>query len=622
MKIKINILTIGMAVSAVLTIVGCSKFLDVVPSEFHKEENVFEDIKQAEKEVTKLYDNLPIYFDANGGSNNILSPSSDETYHNWDQSNARLYEQGAWNPVTNPLGNWEETYQNVRIAYHFLENIDQVPVLNDAQRERYLTVVIPRYKCEVKFLLAFYYFELFKRYGAVPLIDRHYSVLDMDEVLRKDRRPVDEVVNFIVKLCDEAASGLPLSYEDDLSEYGRATKGAALALKAKTLLYAASPLFNGGELDGEGITVNGQDVKTTLLAVKNSDGTALFPQQYDKEKWKKAADAAKEVIDLGMYSLHSIQQELFYIRNRTEVIWHKQIGSRTAGSWDAKLMPNGTDYGSQGSLSVTNAFVDSYEMKNGLPIDDPRSGYVRDAWTDTTMNVFRNQKWQKVDVRIRSLYHNRDPRMYTDIYFNGQPLLHRNVITEYVTNLGNNNDGWGGKTGQNTRTGYYVQKTVAPTQDPKNKAISNMRNGIYIRLAEVYLWYAEAMNEYLDAPSQDVYVAINQVRKRVGMPELPISSRAEDLTKAGMRTRIRNERKIELFTEGHRFFDIRRWLIAHTDECTELIGLNINASGESFYKPTAFKNGKRVFTINHYLMPLPTAEVMKAPGVLIQNYGW
>jgi hypothetical protein len=328
-----------------------------------------------------------------------------------------------------------------------------------------------------------------------------------------------------------------------------------------------------------------------------------------------------DVINLGQYNLHPVQQELFYKRNFTEVIFHKQ-GKSYGASWDRNLMPNGTDYGASGSLSMTNAMINSYEMDNGLPVDDPHSGYNPDIWIDTTMRVFRDRTWKTANVRIRGMYHHRDPRFYTDVYFNGMPLLHRNVITEFVTNAGSNNDGWGNKTGQNTRTGYYVQKWVDPTQNPKDRPNSNMRNFPIFRLADVYLWYAEAMNEFLPAPSGDVYHYINEVRNRVKMPALPVAGRAEDLTKQGMRRRIHNERKIELAMEGHRFFDTRRWLIAHTPECTQLMGLNINGGGADFYKPTPVRTGARVFNIYHYLMPIPTVEITKAPGVLVQNYGW
>ena len=610
-------------IALVVMATSCSKYLDIVPKEFHQESDLFADIKQAEKEIAVLYSRLPWDHNASvGASGMTMATASDEAVHNWTSAtHALLYMRGGWNPSNNPLGNYNSTYEQIRIAYRFLENVDQVPILDDRLYDSYKNEIIPRYKAEVKFLIAFYYFELFKRYGAVPIIDRVYTIEENDLLLVLDRRPVDEVVNFIVNLCDEAALGLPLDYANDPRELGRATKGAALALKAKTLLYAASPLFNGGEQDGQSINVDVQSVKNTLLSLQNNDGTSLFSQVYDHEKWKIAADAAWDVITLDQYNLHDTQAELFYDRDYEEVIFWKQGGG--SSGWEIPLMPNGTDIGGSGALSLIQNFVDSYEMKNGLPINDPASGYDERSWIDTTMRVYRNRTWQTVRVTIRSMYHNRDPRFYTDVYFNGMPLLHRNVITEFVqgSSPGTAHDGWA-KSGQSTYTGYYSQKWVNPQQTPASQRTTSYRNFPLIRLADVYLWYAEAMNEYLDQPNNDVYNHINLVRNRVGMPNLPIAGRAEDLTKEGMRTRIRNERKIELAMEGQRFFDIRRWLIAHTPECTEFNGLDVNRSGEAFYTRKEVLGGKRPFYIQHYLMPIPAEEINKAPDAIKQNYGW
>ncbi len=610
-------------IALALTATSCAKYLDIVPKEFHQESDLFSDIKQAEKEVAVLYNRLPWDHNASiGASGMTMAAGSDEAVHNWTSATAALlYLRGGWNPANNPLGNYNETYEQVRIAYRFLENVDNVPILDDRLKYSYQNEIIPRYKAEVKFLIAFYYFELFKRYGAIPIIDRFYTIVENDVLIQKDRRPTNEVVEFIVNLCDEAALGLPLNYENDPRELGRATKGAALALKAKTLLYAASPLFNGGELDGQSIAVNGEPIKNTLLGVKNTDGTPLFNQQYDREKWRIAADAAMDVINLGEYSLRSVQRELFYNRDFEEMIFWKQGGG--ASGWDVPLMPNGTDIGGSGALSLTQNTIDSYEMKNGLPIDDPNSGYDEDSWQTVSMPVYRNRTWQNVNVTIRGMYYNRDPRFYTDVYFNGMPLLHRNVITEFVqgSSPGTAHDGWA-KSGQSTYTGYYSQKWVNPQQTPASQRTTSYRNFPFFRLADVYLWYAEAMNEYLDNPNTEVYTHINYVRNRVGMPGLPIAGRASDQTKVGMRARIRNERKIELAMEGHRFFDIRRWLIGHTPECTDLIGLDVNRSGDAFYVRKQVLGGKRVFLLQHYLMPIPAEETNKAPDVIKQNYGW
>ena len=145
-------------------------------------------------------------------------------------------------------------------------------------------------------MIAFNYFELFKKFGAVPLIKDCYSINDNDKILNTPRSSTDEVVEFITSLCDSAAAKLPETYEAQY--FGHITKGAALALKAKALLYAASPLYNGGEIDGVPVSVDGSTIKSTILATTNTDGKKLFNTEYDKEKWKKAADAAKTVIDM------------------------------------------------------------------------------------------------------------------------------------------------------------------------------------------------------------------------------------------------------------------------------------------------------------------------------------
>ncbi|WP_407428187.1 RagB/SusD family nutrient uptake outer membrane protein [Arcticibacter sp.] len=600
------------------TFASCSNFLDVAPKEFYQESDLLDDIVELEKELTALYNGLPLdYWTAYGdASNAVMSASSDEAAGNWTDMASFLYEDGTWNQSNNPLGRWN-AYQLIRTAHHFIEHIDNVPV-KDKQREAYYNARRTHFKMEAKFFIAFYTFELFKRYGAVPVIDHYITAKEVTEKLPTPRNSTDEAVNFMVGILDEVIPNLDPSYLET-RDAGRITRGAAQALKAKILVYAASPLFNGGEIDGNPVSVEGQLLKSTLLSVRNTDGKVLFNTSYDREKWKRAADAANEIIQSGAYSLYPKQAELFMSRNYTEVIFHRQMGFST--TFEYGTGPNGTDYGMWGALSPTQEQVDSYEMSNGRFITDPLSGYKKTGTKDTTMNVFRNRNWTTVRVPIHNMYINRDPRFYTDVYFNGMPLLHRNVLTEFSGNTGQSNDGWGGKTGNSTRTGYYVQKWNDPSQTVLSNPKSIARNFPYYRYAEVLLWYAEAMNEYLDAPNGQVYDAINQVRRRVGMPALPITS--EDQTKEGMRKRIQNERRVELAYEGARFWDIRRWLIAHTPAITSFTGLNYTSPSPGFYNVREIRQGgKRVFRLNHYLMPIPADEIVKSNGAIVQNYGW
>lgn len=600
--------------SLCLLMPSCKNYLDITPKEFYTEADLFADVSQAEKEVAVLYGDLNWDFDGTPDGA-ILSLVCDEGYPTQTQAKANKYITGGWTSTNDDMRIFDQMYREIRIGYHFLSNIDKVPVKDDNQATQYKTVIIPRYKGEVKFLIAYYYFLLFEKYGGVPIVDHYFTVNQNEEALKLPRATVDQTVAFIIRLCDEAAAALPAEYADQ--DVGRATKGAALALKAKTLLYAASPLFNGGEIDNTPVAVEGASVKTTILGVKNLDGTLIFNTTYNKEKWKTALDAIKVVMDLNLYSLRANRQELFYKRDYKEVIWFKQ-GSPTPGTnWEAGTMPTGTDYGGSGNISTPQEMIDAYEMKNGLPISDPASGYAEGSFVDTAMKVFRNRQWQTVTVNINQMYYNRDPRFYTDQYFNGMPLLGRNVITEFNNTLGSNQDGWG-KSGQSTRTGYYVQKWNDPTQNLKDRPNTNYRNFPFIRYADVLLWYAEAMNEYF-GPNTEAFNAINQVRSRVGMPSLPLTT--ADNTKQGLRKRIQNERRIELAYEGARYYDIRRWLIATSSEQMKMTGLSIMEKKDKFYNRIPLLSGTRVFPVNYYLSPIPSSETAIMP-TLTQNFGW
>ncbi|MFD0794489.1 RagB/SusD family nutrient uptake outer membrane protein [Mucilaginibacter litoreus] len=600
---------------------SCKKYLDVVPAEYSSENDVYNNINLTEQALARLYNALPDEMQA------YFTAATDETYHHWfdngEAVNAYKYNLGSWSTNDNPLGNWSGKYQDIRRANIFIERIDNVPIPLD--RESYYAIWKPRYKAEARFLRAQFYFELFKRYGAVPLLT---SAKDVDPDNLEDtqvaRNSVDEVVNFITSECDAAADVLPLT--QDGPQTGRITKGAALALKARTLLYAASPLFNGNPL---------------YSGIKNKDGKALFNTSYDKEKWKRAADAAKEVIDLGIYSLYNpfpdnpVQNYAaqFYTRDYTETILPRIMGNST--DIDGNYLPNGSPFKGNGKLTPLQQLVNAYEMKNGYPIDVQGSGYRTDGfWSG---ELWDGLKFQNVS-NISNMYKDRDPRFYASIFF--QYDVWRFDATKRPVRLawfgaGNGvTDGWAtGKPGTNP-WGYNVRKFLSPSYDRNAGSGTGTRNFPIFRLAEIYLNYAEAMNEYQDAPNQAVYQYLNMVRGRVSMPALPILP--DDNTKEGMRKRIQNERRVELAFESHRFWDVRRWLIAKTVDSGPALGLNarpsaaelqatgLNESSEEagvavFYKTVTLQN--RIFTDKHYLMPIPQTEIDKDPN-LVQNYGW
>ncbi|WP_158280852.1 RagB/SusD family nutrient uptake outer membrane protein [Pararcticibacter amylolyticus] len=605
-----------------LVAASCNKYLDVVPNEYVTDDDVYNNINLAEQALARLYNAMP---DETGST---ITSYTDESYHHWTDNGGALdaykFNLGTWSTTDNPIGNWAGRYQDIRRANTFIERIEKVPVPLD--RSEYYQTWIPRYKAEARFLRAMFYFELFKRFGAVPLLTSSASI-DLNEAASSnvERNSTDEIVDFIVSECDDIASSLPSVQEP--SQVGRVTQGAALALKARTLIYAASPLFNGNALYKD---------------ISNQDGKKLFSQAYDREKWKRAADAAMNVINLGIYSLYSpfpdnpIQNYAaqFHTRDYTESIFQriKENSTGLDGNW----LPNGPPFKGNGQFTPLQEMIDSYEMKNGYPIGEQGSNYQSTGfWSG---QLWDGLKWQAVS-NISNMYKDRDPRFYASIFF--QYDVWRYDATKRPVKLafwGSGNgktDGWANSKSGTNPWGYNIRKFLSPDYDRNANTGTAKRNWPVYRLAEMYLIYAEAMNEYLDAPDNRVYEYINKVRNRVKMPALPIL--AADQTKAGMRKRIQNENRVEFAFEAHRFWDVRRWMIASTVDNQAVHVLNakpsaaeLAASGVQdvnseeagvavFYKPVIIQT--RIFQDKHYLMPVPQSEIDKDPK-LVQNYGW
>lgn len=601
---------------------SCKKYLNVVPDEYVTDEDVFTNINLAEQSLARLYNSLPNEM----GSDMIAY--SDEAYHHWTDNSGALgaykYNLGTWSTTDNPYGNWGGRYQDIRRANIFIDRIEKVPIPLD--RQTYYQTWVPRYKAEARFIRAMFYFEQFRRFGAIPLMTSATDIDLNDPSLNNiERNSVDEVINFIVSECDAIVDAVPPTQEP--AQTGRVTQGAVLALKARTLIYAASPLFNGNQLYAD---------------IKNKDGKALFNTTYDKEKWKKAADAAMAVINMPIYALYSpfpnnpVQNYAaqFYTRDYTESIFQR-IQTNGTGI-DGTLLPNGPPFKGSGKFTPLQEMVDAYEMSNGYPIDEPGSGYVSTG--SYTAQLWDGLKVQTV-ANISNMYKGRDPRFYASIFIQNDvwrfDVTKRGVKLAYFGSGNGKTDGWAnGKSGTNPM-GYNIKKYLTPDYDRNANTGTGKRNYPIFRLAEMYLIYAEAMNEYLDAPDASVYNYINKVRDRVKMPPLPILP--ADNTKEGMRKRIQNENRIEFAFECHRFWDVRRWMIATTVNNGEVHVLNAKPSAQElaasgvpdvnseaagiavFYKPVVIQN--RVFVDKHYLMPIPQSEIDKDPK-LVQNYGW
>jgi len=409
------------------------------------------------------------------------------------------------------------------------------------------------YPYEARFLRAFFYFELAKRYGSVPLIT---EVLDAEDANTVTQVSFDSLVNFIVSECDTCINILPASFSDfPEGETGRATQGAAMALKARVLLYAASPLHNREE---------------------------------DIEKWVLAAETSYAIIDSMQYELEADYARIVNNPVSNELIFGRNEGASNA--FERKNFPIGFEGGNTGTCPSQN-LVDSYEMQTtGLAIDDPASGY---------------------DANFP--YQDRDPRLEKTIVVNNAMWKGVQIETWY-----------GGAHAQPkvgaTKTGYYLRKHIIESinLDPTNTT-RKKHTWVLFRFGEVLLNYAEAMNEVYgpDDPAGNTLSAVdavNMLRARAEMPEFPAG-----MSQSDFREKLRNERRVELAFEDHRFWDIRRWKIGETT--TEIMGVIIgtNPFGNFAYQKILVQ--ERIFEDRMNLYPIPQTELYLNSN-LIQNPGW
>ncbi len=537
MRLKnIYLVTSCMALLSLAT--ACSKvnsYLDKAESGGITDDELFSDYVQTDAFLANIYatgigagDWMPVYsFTYAAACDEAKCPYT----FNYGTIN---FTSGLISPTNNPIDIWAKSYQNIRKANIFLKHIDALPV-NDAKQEagKY------RMKGEALFLRAFFYAELYKRYGGVPLIT---EPLTIDQDLQIPRNSDEETVDFIVRNCDSAADLLPVvSTSENL---GRATKGAAMLLKSRTLLYAASLLHN---------------------------------PENKQEKWQLAADAAKAVMDLNVYRLDDNYKTLFHTRTSPEVIFQStinQVWKVVDNDWVRHTEPP-SQGGGWGNLQPLQNMVDEYEMSNGKYITDPSSGYDPGK-----------------------PYVGRDPRFYQSIIYDGCKWGGATINT-YV---GSGVDALNYNAAA-TKTGYYVAKLL----DENATLITSYKPGshywVFMRYAEALLNYAEAKNEALGVPDQSVYDAVNLVRDRKNVKMPPI---AAGLSKEEMRLRIRHERRVELAFETHRFWDLRRWRIG-TQEGAAAYGMKVTKSG-TVYTYEKFLLENRVYRPAFDLFPIPQSE--------------
>ena len=494
----------------------------------------------------------------------MLSQGSDEAINSNLNSSINNFNNGTWSPVRTVDDVWTDMYTGIRKTNIFLDKIKTATIvpIDGLTREQ----DIARMRGQAFFLRAFFHFELVKRYGGVVIATKVFSP---QENLNLPRNTFDECVEQIVLDCDSAIERLPLWTKSwATKDYGRATQTAAMALKSRILLYAASPLNNPSN---------------------------------DPAKWQRAADAAKALMDKNVHKIFNNYANM-WVWNTGSNAYNDEVifASQTYNGFDFDMNNAPVSYdGAVGRTNPTQELVDAFEMKTtGRPISDPLSGYSETNPYSTTGTT------------------QRDPRLALTVMFNGQTFKSKPVET-FI----------GGKDGigvnvNATKTGYYMRKFISDNAIWNTSANANRRRPwIIFRYAEILLNYAEALNEAQGtAAAAQVLGAVNQVRQRPGiaMPALQTTNATGngyvELTKEAIRTRIQNERRVELAFEEHRFYDVRRWKLGNLYFNKPVHGMRITKTGTTF-NYERFQVENRVFYDKNYLFPISQNELNRAPAL-------
>ena len=463
---------ISAAISIAFTLSSCNGFLDREEDSFIDKTATFDSYNRTKQYLTYAYTLLP------DGLNRfsreaMLASATDDAEFAIESADIQQLNNGSWNALNNPDDVWNRYYSGISKCCTLLENTDHVNLdisrLDPDKQVEYANSLkdIRMWRAEARFLRAYFHFELLKRYGPIPIVT---STLSINGNYENTPRPtMKEVVDFIAKECDIAADTLELTPWRNVNDaFGRATKGAALALKSRLLLYAASPLY--------------VDFGDTNEANKPTD-VAL---------WKSAADAAKAVIDLNQYELASSYADLFKndFQNK-EYIFVR----RYAANSDFEKSNFPVSFGGQGGTNPSQNLVDDYEMLDGTPFD----------WNDP--------------AKAAQPFENRDARLGATILMNMAPFKGKKVATypEGADASPNPNA---------TKTGYYLRKFLNEDVNIQTGGSSAGHVVPLFRLAEIYLNYVEALNE-CDPTNPDIALYLNKVRNRASLPNVSALSQEQ-----------------------------------------------------------------------------------------------
>lgn len=614
---------------------SCGKYLDIVPDNIATIENAFTSRAQAEKYLFTCYSFLPREDDPEG---NPGFHSGDEFWSYWPLDELSVFTlepyniaRGLQNKVNPNLNFWDggsrspNLWQGIRACNIFLENVEKVLDLEPYMKTRWIA--------EAKFLKAYYHWYLFRMYGPIPIVDKNLPISATTSEVRVKRQPVDSVVNYIANLIDSAAigdanTGLPNVITNQGTELGRITKPIALSIKARLLVTAASPLFNGN-----------QDFSNYF----NIDGKPLFNAMYDASKWQRAAIACKTALEAcslakiklyqfnaGLYAVDKATQIEMSIRNavcekwNNELIWGNTPGTgtlqnRVCTNFDPNNINNGVTAQTAPSFKMAELFY----TNNGVPIDEDKTWDYANRF-NLRIATNKDSSLQNGYTTV-GLHFDREPRFYADMGFDGAKLFMGNGTWDLQTKRGQ-------ISGMRQSiyysiTGYLAKKLI------NWKLIMSQVTGANIepypwpivRLGDLYLLYAEALNE--SDNSSEALTYLNQIRDRAGLKSIESSwttystNPTKYTTKEGLRTIIHQERLIEMAFETSRFWDLRRWKKAATTLNAPIVGWNVTENENiSYYRKVQLFN-QHFVSPRDYFWPIKDYDITVNPD-LVQNLGW
>ena len=634
---------------------SCEKdYLDVVPDNIATIDLAFNTRSTAENFLSTCYTYIPEHANVEQNfsllaGDEIWYYAENDFYMN-NETSFRLA-KGMQNSASPYLNYWEggrgaphSLFNALRDCNIFLENLVEVPGLEEDERLKWID--------EVKVLKAFYHFWLMQMYGPIPIIDQNIPVGASPEETNVKRESIDDVVSYLVQILNEVidAENLPGLINYIYTDMGRITMPIAKALKAKILVLAASPIFNGN---------------TDLSELTDNLGNKLVSQVYDPQKWVYAKDALFEAIEsahLNGHQLYEFNQQIPIIGGineeitrelslraaitepfNTEIVW--AFAPEWTGDLQMWCQPRWTaDHSAlfgytKKSHAPTLNMAETFYTNNGVPIDEDltwdygnRYDVIQTPLFDSNNENF-HEFYIEDDYYTAKLHTYREPRFYSSIGFDGGKWF--SLETENINFIPHLNAKAGAASGKQgfeiySITGFFAKKLVHYENiiSLQGSTIKGYSFPI-IRLSDLYLMYSEALNETKAAPDAEVYEYIQRVRTRAGLDaggdilntwQMYSTNPSKPMTKDGMRKIIHQERMIELALEGHRYWDLKRWKLATEYFNKPIQGWNIFRSDvEGFYEVENIFY--RNFSTKDYLWPISQNELLRNPN-LIQNPGW